>query len=152
MMITSADVSEVLGRWWFSYDEAHFDVLSSLLTDDAHFTCRTDTGTTDFEEFVRADVSGRDAVVAWQTEHRLGSPHPLRHHGTNVHVVSRTGEEATFASYICVTHVVAMMPQLLPAGIVTGRVRRVGEEVLISTMDVVIDTQESVPLSQRVSS
>ena len=78
----------------------------SLLTDDVHFSCRTDTGTTDYEEFVRADYTGRDAVMAWQTDHRLHSPYPLRHNGTNVHIVSRDGDEAAFSSYILVTAIV----------------------------------------------
>ena len=44
--------------------------------------------------------------MRWQTEHRRDSPYPLRHHGTNVHIVEQRGDEATFASYIHVTQVV----------------------------------------------
>ena len=86
-MIEPSALQDLLGRWWWNYDEGNFDVLADLLTDDAHFSCRTDTGTTDYEKFVRADVRGRDAVMAWQTDHRINSPYPLRHNGTNVHVV-----------------------------------------------------------------
>ena len=82
--VDTAAVHELLGRWWFNYDEGNFDVLAQLLTDDAHFTCRTDTGTTDYEEFVRCDLRGRDEVMAWQTDHRSNSPYPLRHNCTNV--------------------------------------------------------------------
>ena len=84
--IAISDVLELVGRWWWNYDEAHFDVLTDLLADDAHFTCRTDTGKTDYEEFVNADVRGHDDVMAWQREHRLDSPYPLRHNGTDVHI------------------------------------------------------------------
>lgn len=148
-MITAADVADVVGRWWFNYDEGHFEVLRELLTEDTHFSCRTDTGTTDFEEFVRADVSGRDAVMEWQTAHRTASPYPLRHNGTNLHVVSREGDEATFASYICVTHVVQGMPALLSSAIVNGRVRREGDAVRIAELEVVLDTRSSVTFSER---
>ena len=48
--------------------------------------------------------------MAWQTAHRRDSPYPLRHHGTNVHIVEQRGDEATFASYIHVTQVVNESP------------------------------------------
>ena len=38
-------LADLLGRWWFSYDEGDFEALASLLTEDVHFACRTDTGT-----------------------------------------------------------------------------------------------------------
>ena len=44
-MIEPADCTDLLGRWWFNYDEGNFDVLADLLTEDVHFTCRTDTDT-----------------------------------------------------------------------------------------------------------
>ncbi len=146
--IATADVVELVGRWWWSYDEALFDVLTDLLTDDVHFTCRTDTGQTDYEEFVRADVQGRDAVMAWQREHRLDSPYPLRHHGTDVHVTSRRDAEADFASYIFVTQIVDGVSNLSTA-IVRGTVRDEGGAVHISALHVVLDTETSRPLRER---
>jgi hypothetical protein len=142
-VIEPADLQDLLARWWFNYDEGNFDVLASLLTDDVHFTCRTDTGTTDFEAFVRADVRGRDAVMAWQTAHRLDSPYPLRHHGTNVHVVEQRDAEATFASYIHVTQVVDLQVVAVPAGIVRGAVRREGGTLRLCALEVVLDTMTS---------
>jgi hypothetical protein len=142
-VIEPAALQDLLARWWFNYDEGNFDVLASALTDDAHFSCRTDTGTTDFEEFVRADVSGRDQFMRWQAAHRLDSPYPLRHHGTNVHIVEQQGEEATFASYIHVTQVVDLQVTTLPAGIVRGTVRREGDGLRISELEVVLDTMTS---------
>src|ERR1700704_4788498 len=101
-MIELAQLQNLVGRWWFNYDEGNFKVLEDLLTDDVHFSCRSDSGATDYEEFVRADYDGRDEVMAWQTDHRIRSPYPLRHNGTNVHFVEQRGNEATFASYIFV--------------------------------------------------
>ena len=46
-VIEPAAVQDLVGRWWWNYDEGNFDVLAGLLTDDVHFSCRTDTGTTD---------------------------------------------------------------------------------------------------------
>jgi hypothetical protein len=142
-VIEPAALQDLIARWWFNYDEGNFDVLASLLTDDARFRCRTDTGTTDFEEFVRADVSGRDEVMRWQGAHRLDSPYPLRHHGTNVHVVERRGDEATFASYIHVTQVVDLQVTTVPAGIVRGAVRDVAGMLCICELEVVLDTMTS---------
>ena len=148
MTIDGAAVHELLGRWWFNYDEGNFDVLAELLTDDAHFTCRTDTGTTDYEEFVRSDLRGRAEVMAWQTDHRTNSPYPLRHNAANVHVVEERGDEATFASYIFVTQIVEGVSPLSTA-IVTGTVRSGPDDLRIAELNVVLDTKTSVVFSQR---
>ena len=143
-MIEPGALQDLVARWWWNYDEGNFDVLRSLLTDDVHISCRTDSGTTDYEEFVRADHTGRDTVMAWQTDHRVNSPYPLRHNGTNVHLVEQRGDEATFSSYILVTQVVNGSPSPIPGGIVNGTVRRVDGELKISALEVVLDTLESV--------
>jgi len=148
-MIEPAQMQDLVARWWWNYDEGNFDVLASLLSEGAHFSCRTDSGTTDYEEFVRADVTGRDAVMGWQTDHRLNSPYPLRHNGTNVHLVEQRGNEATFNSYIVVTHVVGGAITALSTGIVHGVVRRIDGAVLLAELEVILDTRDSVLFSQR---
>ena len=148
-MIDVVAVQELLGKWWFNYDEGRFDTLAKLLTDDVHFTCRTDTGTTDYEAFVRCDLRGREAVMEWQTDHRTNSPYPLRHNGTNIHLVERGGDEATFASYIFVSHIVDGAVTNLSTGIVTGAVREVTGALQISELNVVLDTRTSVVFSER---
>ena len=79
---------------------------------------------------------GRDDVMAWQTQHRLDSPYPLRHNGTNVHIVERRGNEADFRSYIYVTQIVDGVSNL-STGIVTGTVRREGDDLQIAALHVV---------------
>ena len=147
-MIEPAQVQDLVARWWWNYDEGKFDVLTGLLTEDVHFSCRTDTGTTDYEEFVRADLHGRDAVMAWQTDHRVNSPYPLRHNGTNVHITEQRGDEASFASYIFVSQIVGGVSPLSSA-IVHGRVRRDGDALRLAELEVVLDTMESKPFSER---
>src|SRR3954447_4070670 len=142
-MIDPGALADLLSRWWFNYDEGNFDVLSDLLSEDVHFTCRTDTDTVAWAEFARADVRGRDTVMSWQTEHRRASPYPLRHHGTNVHVVEQRGHEATFASYIHVTQVANESPVPIPGGVVTGTVRVEGDRLRIAAIAVVLDTMTS---------
>jgi len=147
-MIEPAQVQDLVARWWWNYDEGNFDVLTGLLTDDVHFSCRTDTGTTDYEEFVRADHTGRDAVMAWQTDHRRNSPYPLRHNGTNVHITEQQADEARFSSYIFVSQIVGGVSPLSTA-IVNGRVRRRGDALLLAELEVVLDTMDSKVFTDR---
>ena len=146
-MIDVAAVQELIGRWWLNYDEGNFDELKRLVTDDVHFACRTDTGTTDYEEFVRADVRGRDEMIAWQRQHRLDSPYPLRHNGTNVHIVDIRGNEATFASYIFVTQITEGVSNLSTA-VVRGAVRDEDGSLLLADLEVTLDTMTSAPLRE----
>ena len=62
-MIDAASLHELIGRWWWDYDAGNFDAFPEFFTSDSHFTCRTDTGTTDYEEFVRADVRDPDGTL-----------------------------------------------------------------------------------------
>ncbi|HXY91048.1 MAG TPA: nuclear transport factor 2 family protein [Acidimicrobiia bacterium] len=147
-MIDPAAIQDLVGRWWFHYDEGDFDRFPEMVTRDVHFTCRTDSGTTDYEDFVRADVRGRDDFVAWQTDHRSNSPYPLRHNGTNIHVVEHGGDSASFASYIFVTQVAGGIAPL-STGIVRGRVRVEDGSLRIAELHVVLDTRTSVVFRDR---
>lgn len=142
-MIDEAALAALLGRWWFNYDEGNFDALPGLLTAEVHFTCRTDTDTVAWAEFAKADMRGRDTVMHWQTEHRRASPYPLRHHGTNVHIVEQRDDRATFASYIHVTQVVNESPAPIPGGVVTGSVALEDGALRLAEMHVVLDTMTS---------
>ena len=148
-MIQPADVMQLIHHWWFAYDNAIHDEWPSMFTADTHFVCRTDTGTTAYEEFVRADVSGRDAVLAWQTEHRHNSPYPLRHNGTDVHLTRSDEDSADFRSYIWVTQIVGGSPAPLSTAIVTGSVRLDEGSLRIAELVVVLDTEDSTVLADR---
>ena len=142
-MIAPWEVQELISRWWFAYDQGLFDQLNSLVSDDVHFTVRTDTGKTDFEDFVNADVHGKADVMHWQKEHRVDSPSPLRHNGTNVHLAGTRGEETLFQSYIFVTQIVEGKVSNLSTGIVTGSVRSEASSLKISSLHVILDTEPS---------
>ncbi|CAN5500528.1 nuclear transport factor 2 family protein [soil metagenome] len=148
--IALSDAQEVLSKWWFHYDAGDMEVVAELFTDDAHFSCRSDSGESEWEEFVRADLTGRDNVMEWQAQHRADSPYPLRHHGTNFHVTGRNASELTFASYILVTHVEGVMPVGVSSAVVNGTIRVDGDGVLrLSTMELVLDMTTSVPFKDR---
>jgi hypothetical protein len=139
------EVQNLVASWWFDYDRGAFDVFGDYFTADARFTCRSDSGATAFEEFVTADVSGHDALVAWQVEHRRSSPYPLRHNGTNVHLVSPD----EFRSYLFVTQIVGGGVSNLSRGTCTGRVHAEGGRVRFAELHVVLDFTDSEVFSAR---
>jgi hypothetical protein len=146
---TAAEISELLAHWWYRYDEGRIEELAEVLTEDAAFRTRTDTGTTDYEDFVRSDFTGPEEIIFWQTKHRASSPHPLRHMTLNVFVDSTDGASADFTSYLFVTHVVNGGPAPLPGGVVRGTVRRTDAGLQLSSFELVLDTQDSIPLKER---
>ena len=146
---TAADITEFLGRWWFLYDAGDIDALGSLLTDGASFRTRTDSGATDYEEFVRSDVTGREAILTWQRAHRAESPHPLRHMTLNVAVDGSSGAGTCFTSYLFVTQILAGKPDPISTGVLQGTVQRTAFGLRFSDFELTLDTQESVALKDR---
>lgn len=139
-----ADLTELIAKWWFYYDEWNPAQLRSLMTDDFEFSCRSDTGQTDYEDFIRCDLRGADDVMAWKEDHRFNSPYPLRHNGTNIVITGRDDSEVSFTSYIFVTKIVAGRPHPLSTGITSGSVRTTPEGLLLQRIQTVLDTQDSV--------
>ena len=142
--LTPGTVSALLAAWWFHYDEWNPAELRALMADDIAFTCASDTGATDYEDFIRVDVRGADDVMAWKDDHRRNSPYPLRHNGTNVLVTGVADGEVEFASYIFVTKIVAGKPFNVSSGVVRGSIRATEAGPVFSAVHVVLDTQESV--------
>jgi hypothetical protein len=142
-MIDPGAVRNLLTSWWFDYDQGNFDAWPGYFTADAHFSCRSDSGQTDYEEFIRADISGREPLVAWQEEHRRNSPYPLRHNGTNVHVTRATPVDANFRSYLFVTQIVGGAVSNLSSGIVEGTVREEDGALRLADLRVILDTTDS---------
>ena len=149
MTIGLAAVQNLLASWWFDYDEGAFSAWPRYFTADTHFSCRSDSGATAFEEFVTADVHGRDDVVAWQTAHRRSSPYPLRHNGTNVHLTVVGDGKAEFRSYLFVTHVVGGAITNLSSGLCLGTVREEDGELRLADLRVVLDFADSVIFADR---
>jgi hypothetical protein len=148
--ISISELQEFVAEFWYHYDEGHYDELVARLADDVHYASRTDTGTTEFEEFVRVDVHGRAETIAWLTEHRNGSPYPLRHNGTNIFRTGSDGAVTTFRSYIFVTQVTNGVPFAVSSAIVDGGVGRGPSGLVLTSMTVILDTRESAPFSSLV--
>jgi hypothetical protein len=142
-MMDLAAVQGLLAGWWFEYDEGEFDAFPRYFTQDARFSCRSDSGATPFEDFIQADVRSRDEVVAWQVDHRRGSPYPLRHNATNVHLTASRLVEVDFRSYLFVTHVVGGAVANLASGRCGGTARLEEGAVRFAELRVVLDFTDS---------
>lgn len=138
---------ELIHRWWFNYDEGHFDVLERLLSDDCHLSSRTELGDHPHEAFIRSDCHGREASLAWTKEHRGTSPYPLRHHAANVHVVAERGDEIDLESYLFVTQIVDRRPSTLSSGLVHFTLARTADGYRIRRKEVVLDSIASAPFA-----
>jgi 3-phenylpropionate/cinnamic acid dioxygenase small subunit len=141
-------IHEFVNRYWFTYDEGRLDELAGLLADDCRLRSRTELGTHPFEEFIRSDNQGRDAVMAWTKQHRRESPYPLRHHAANVHVVAERGDEVDVDSYLFVTQIVGRTPSTLSSGIVHWTLRRTDRGYELRDKEVVLDSIESAPFHE----
>jgi hypothetical protein len=147
--VVATQLNQLLSTWWFNYDEWNAERLRALLTDEAAFSCRTDSGKTDYEDFVRANVSGADAIMAWQKDHRLNSPYPLRHNSSNIHIVEISGDRVEFVSYIFVTKIVDGRRLSLSSGTACGAAHITAGGLLLARLDIMLDTTESVTYAEH---
>lgn len=140
---TFAECQAALGSWWFHYDHAAMAEFAEHIGPEMHFRSRTASGATAYEDFVRADLRGKDAVLRWHIEHRTNSPYPLRHNATSVFATASTDAGTSVASYLFVTRTVDGKPANLASGVVRATAVRAAHRILFAEMDVVLDTIDS---------
>lgn len=146
--VTLPELQEFIGSFWFHYDEADYDELAACYAEDVHYLTRSDSGASPFEELMSPELHGRDAVMEWLSEHRKQSPYPLRHHATNVHRTGTDGAVTRARFYILVNQIANFVPFAVSSGVVNVGVRREATGLVLTEMDVVLDTQNSVLLSE----
>jgi len=146
--IALPELQEFIAGFWYHYDEAHYDELAARYAKDVHYLTRSDSGTSPFEELMSPELHGRDAVVEWLSEHRKQSPYPLRHHATNVHRTGSDGDITRARFYILVNQIANFVPFAVSSGVVNVGIRRQASGLVFTAMEVVLDTQNSVPLSE----
>lgn len=146
--ISLADLQEFIAEFWFHYDEAHYDELAVRCADDIHYVSRSDTGASPFEELLTADVRGRGEALAWLLEHRKASPYPLRHHAINVFRTGTDDESTGVRFYLLVSHIANSVPFVNSTAVVDAAVRRAGAGLQFTKIEVVLDTRDSVLLSE----
>ncbi|BBZ11909.1 polyketide cyclase [Mycobacterium branderi] len=146
--ISLAELQEFIAEFWFHYDEAHYDELAVRYADDIHYVSRSDTGASPFEELLTADVRGRDEALAWLVTHRKASPYPLRHNAINVFRTETGGEVTNVRFYLLVSHIANSVPFVNSTAVVDAAVRRAPAGLQFTKMEVVLDTRDSVLLSE----
>jgi len=147
-MVELPSVQNLIASWWFDYDQANFASWDAYFTDDARFVCRSDSGQSPVEDFLRADLHGRAEVVAWHTPHRRSSPYPLRHNATNVHLSAVRADEADFRSYLFVTTVAGGAVVNSASGLCVGTVRIEAGAPRFAAMQVILDFTDSRILAE----
>ncbi|WP_407688020.1 nuclear transport factor 2 family protein [Mycobacterium sp. HUMS_1102779] len=146
--ITLPELQEFIAGFWYHYDEAHYDVLVASYAEDVRYLTRSDSGASPFEELMSPELTGRDAVMEWLSEHRTQSPYPLRHHATNVHRTGTDGDVTRARFYIFVNQIANFVPFAVSSGVVDVGVRRGADGLQFTEMDVVLDATNSVLLSE----
>ncbi len=145
--ITLPELQEFIAGFWYHYDEAHYGELAARYAEDVHYLTRSDSGASPFEELMSPELRGREAVMAWLSEHRQQSPYPLRHHATDIHRVGTDGDVTRARFYISVNTIANFVPFAVSSGVVTVGVRRSPNGLAFTEMEVILDTQNSVLLS-----
>jgi len=146
--ITLSELQEFIAGFWYHYDEAHYDDLAASYAEDVHYVARSDSGASPFEELMSPEMLGRDAVMPWLIQHRKESPYPLRHHVTNIHRTGGDGVVTTARFYILVNQIANFVPFPVSSGAVNVGVRREAPGLVFTEMEIVLDTQNSVLLSE----
>jgi hypothetical protein len=150
--VTLPELQEFIAGFWYHYDEAHHDELAVRYAEDVHYLTRSDSGASPFEELMSPELHGRDAVMEWLADHRKQSPYPLRHHATNVHRTGTDGEVTRARFYIFVNQIVNFVPFAVSSGVANVGVRRCASGLEFTEMDIVLDTDNSVLLSELTDS
>lgn len=146
--ITLSELQEFIGEFWYHYDEAHYDELAASYAEDVRYLTRSDSGASPFEELMSPELNGRAAVMEWLSKHRKQSPYPLRHHATNVHRTGADGDVTRARFYIFVNQIANFVPFAVSSGVVNVAVRRGGNGLEFTEMDLVLDATNSVLLSE----
>ncbi|MCV7092138.1 nuclear transport factor 2 family protein [Mycobacterium interjectum] len=146
--ISLPELQEFIARFWHDYDEAHYDELAVSYAEDVHYLTRSDSGASPFEELMSPELRGRDAVMEWMSEHRKQSPYPLRHHATNLHRTGVDGDVTRARFYIFVNQIANFVPFAVSSGVVDVGVRRGANGLEFAEMNVILDTTNSVLLSE----
>jgi hypothetical protein len=146
--IALPELQEFIAGFWYHYDEAHYDELAASYAVDVHYISRSDSGASPFEELMSPEMRGRDTVIEWLAEHRKQSPYPLRHHATNVHRTGIDGDVTNARFYILVNQIANFIPFAVSSGVANVGVRRGADGLEFTKMEVILDTTNSVLLSE----
>jgi hypothetical protein len=149
--ISLAEVQEFVADFWFHYDQGHFDELGARIGDEMEYLSRSDSGNCPFEELLAAELHGGAETLAWLIEHRNVNPYPCRHHVTNLYRTGTDGDVTTVRFYLFVNQITNNVPFAVSSGVVDAGIRRSGEGLVFTSMTVILDAEDSVPLAEHTA-
>lgn len=147
--ITLPEIQEFIARFWYHYDQGQFDVLATYIADDMQYLSRSDSGNCPFEELLAAELHGGPATLAWLSQHRDENPYPLRHHATNIFRTGADGDITHARFYLYVNQVTNNVPFDVSSGVVDVDIRRDGDRLVLTSMTVVLDAEDSIPFAEH---
>ena len=146
--ITLAEVQEFIAGFWYHYDQGHFAELAARIGDEMEYISRSDSGNCPFEDLLAAELHGGAQTLAWLTQHRNENPYPLRHHATNVFRTGVDGDVTTVRFYLYVNQITNNIPFDVSSGVVDVGIRRGENGLVFTSMNVVLDAEDSVPFAE----
>ncbi|QEN14398.1 polyketide cyclase [Mycolicibacterium sp. ELW1] len=149
--ITVAEVQEFIAGFWYHYDQGHFDEVGIRLADEMEYLSRSDSGNCPFEHLLAAELSGKAETLAWLTEHRNENPYPCRHHATNIFRTGVAGDVTTVRFYMFVNQITNNVPFAVSSGIADAGIRRAGDSLVLTSLTVVLDAEDSIPFAQHAA-
>ncbi|PND55427.1 polyketide cyclase [Mycobacterium sp. ENV421] len=149
--ITVAEVQEFIAGFWYHYDQGHFDEVGIRLADEMEYLSRSDSGNCPFEHLLAAELSGKAETLAWLTEHRNENPYPCRHHATNIFRTGVVGDVTTVRFYMFVNQITNNVPFAVSSGIADAGIRRAGDSLVLTSLTVVLDAEDSIPFAQHAA-
>ena len=147
--ITLPEIQEFIASFWYHYDQGQFDVLGSYMAEEMTYLSRSDSGNCPFEELLAAELSGGAATLAWLSKHRDENPYPLRHHATNIFRTGTDGQVTNVRFYLYVNQVTNNVPFDVSSGVVDVGIRRAGDNLVLTSMTVVLDAEDSIPFAEH---
>ncbi|GAA2566172.1 polyketide cyclase [Mycolicibacterium diernhoferi] len=147
--IALSEVQEFIAGFWYHYDQGQFDVLATYVGDEMEYLSRSDSGNCPFEDLLAAELHGGAETLAWLSKHRDENPYPLRHHATNIFRTGTDGDVTTARFYLYVNQVTNNVPFDVSSGVVDVGIRRSGDALVLTSMTVVLDAEDSIPFAEH---
>ena len=146
--ITLPEVQEFIAGFWYHYDQGHFDELALRIGDEMEYLSRSESGECPFEELLAAELRSGTETLAWLAQHRNENPYPLRHHATNIFRTGVDGPVTNVRFYLFVNQVTNAVPFAVSSGVVDAGVRRSVDGLVFTSMNVILDADDSVPFAE----
>jgi hypothetical protein len=98
-----------------------------------------------------AELHGGAATLAWLTQHRNENPYPLRHHATNIFRTGIDGPVTRVRFYLYVNQITNNVPFDVSSGVVDVGIRRGDSGLVFTSMNVVLDAEDSIPFAEHAA-